>query len=501
VLPSAISRNTIAASEASASVGSANAIAKSVVSPDAVTLGSAITGKVDSERVSINRADGLDINPDQTTWLIVHGWNSSPNASEIVSLTSAVLATQPGDQVLTLDWSSLADTGDLDPFDALDSVPDVAKWAESTLAADGFNLGTLNLIGHSYGTYVCGEIASHAPNGVNVIDAIDPGYDVNADIGGFDPEQSVNFSLDDRFSWAFYSPTGLADGGPSLDDADEVRTADESFVFNGTTHIEGPAFYANLLLDPDLIGQDFSLDSLLAEASGDKAPWALNQFGHDGQPSGAGAFEAVLQAKSDYVTPQSLVYVPLSQTRPVTFTNASVGITPAQTMIVPGTSGNDVIDVQAINGDTTVSLNGALSSFGTDPISRINVMGGAGNDLVTVGPGVGPADVFGGPGGDTVTCANSAGDTIYGGKGADSLTGGSGDDSIGGGAGDDTILGGLGADTLYGGAGDNQIFGGRGDDLIFAAVGANTVVGGAGDNTAHVDPSDLLSDITTALNG
>jgi Ca2+-binding RTX toxin-like protein len=493
-----VSPDCVLAPSSVVSSAAASAAASAAVS-SAATLGPEIYGRVDSSPVSIIRPDGQDINPAQPTWLIVHGWNSSPTASEMAALVAAVEATQPGDQVLTLDWSSLADTGDLDPFDALDAVPDVAKWAESTLATDGFNLSSLNLIGHSYGSYVCGEIASHAPSGVNVIDAIDPGYDVNSDIGGFDPEQSVNFSQDDRYSWAFFSPTGLADGGPSLDDATEVRTADQAFVFSGTTHIEGPAFYANLLLDPDIVGQDFSLDSLLAQAAGGPAPWVQNQFGHEGQFSSTGDFDAVIAAKSDYVTPESVQFVPVGSASPVTDTNASVGITGAGDLIVPGTAGNDVIDVQDISSAATVSVNGVLSAFGTTPISGVDVMAGAGDDLITIGPGVAPAEVWGGPGNDSVTAANDAPDSLLGGKGNDSLTGGPGNDLIGGGPGDDTLLGGRGADTLIAGAGNDLLYGGRGDDLLIAPAGADTLFGGLGENAAQTNPLDLVDQIASVL--
>jgi Ca2+-binding RTX toxin-like protein len=467
-------------------------------------LGNVISGTVDSQSVSIARADGLNINPDQTTWLIVHGWQSSPSSSEIAALTSAVLATQPGTQVLTLDWSSLADTGDLDPYDALDATPDVGKWVETTLASYGFNLANLNLIGHSYGCYVCAEVGINAPAGVHVIDAIDPGYDVNSPGDGFDPETAVDLANDAKYSWAFFSPTGLAIGGPSLDDADVARTADQSFVFSGTTHVEGPAFYANLLLDNDIVGQVVSLDSLLAEASGAPAPWKPDEFGHDGQQSSTGSFDAVLTSRDDYVTPKKLEFFPAGESSPVTDTNASPGVTPAGDLIVPGTSGDDAIGVQLVDGQTTANVNGVSSTFGDDPISEVKIYAGAGNDAVSIGPGVAATDIYGGAGNDTIACSNAIGDTLVGGAGADSLTGGSGDDLLQGGQGADTLAGGPGADTLYAGAGANKLQGGSGNDVFFAANGAvDTLTGGAGENTAYVDGSDVYnaSQFATILEG
>src|SRR4051794_31066943 len=102
--------------------------------------------------VSIQSTDGTAIDPSRPTWLIIHGWDSSP--AEFADLVSAIHAQRPTDQILTLDWHTAADTGELNPFDAEKRVPLVATWAATALTGAGFSGTNLNEIGHSFGSYV-----------------------------------------------------------------------------------------------------------------------------------------------------------------------------------------------------------------------------------------------------------------------------------------------------------------------------------------------------------
>ena len=63
---------------------------------------------------------------------------------------------------------------------------------------------------------------------------------------------------------------------------------------------------------------------------------------------------------------------------------------------------------------------------------------------------------------------------VIGGAGDDVLTGGAGVDTLDGEAGDDTLYGGAGVDYLYGGADNDTLYGGAGNDILD---------GGAGDDT------------------
>lgn len=104
------------------------------------------------------------------------------------------------------------------------------------------------------------------------------------------------------------------------------------------------------------------------------------------------------------------------------------------------------------------------NAFGlSDPITRITLIGGDGDDILSA---------FG--------VTESV--LIIGGGGNDTLTGGDGDDLIDGGDGDDIIIGGLGDDNLVGGNGNDTIFGGDGDDRLVGGSGADDLTGGDGDD-------------------
>jgi Ca2+-binding RTX toxin-like protein len=122
---------------------------------------------------------------------------------------------------------------------------------------------------------------------------------------------------------------------------------------------------------------------------------------------------------------------------------ASGGIAPdgaADTVIVKGTNGDDVI--QIVGDASAVSVVGLpviVNVTTLDPLlDKIQVDGQDGNDVIT-------ASGF----------ALGVGED--GGNGDDILLGGNGDDTIVGGAGDDVLQGGPGLDILDGGPGDNIV--------------------------------------------
>ena len=95
-------------------------------------------------------ANPIAIKTNQQTWIVIHGWNSSRTNDNIFSISAALFATRPDDQILTLDWSAAANTGILDPFSAENSIVPVAQWAAQALLAFGVNGTNLNLTGHSF---------------------------------------------------------------------------------------------------------------------------------------------------------------------------------------------------------------------------------------------------------------------------------------------------------------------------------------------------------------
>lgn len=186
-----------------------------------------------------------------------------------------------------------------------------------------------------------------------------------------------------------------------------------------------------------------------------------------------------------------------------------------------------------------------------DFITKLVIVLGPGDDTIAAAPTL-PigmhAELFGGPGRDTLRGADGSNDVLNGDEGDDLLDGGFGDDTIDGGAGDDTITanlgadlykggpgidalsyaqytapvrvtigagaddgqvgetdnvagdvervdGGTGNDTLIGSAGGEQLYGNAGGDAIDGAGGADLLVGGADNDviTARDGFADLIS--------
>lgn len=167
-------------------------------------------------------------------------------------------------------------------------------------------------------------------------------------------------------------------------------------------------------------------------------------------------------------------------------------------LFVNGTAGNDVIEIQSVNGDPLsyrILLNGAVveqKTFAPAEERLVGADGLGGDDLITVdGLLDARALLTGGEGNDTIV-GGSRYDIIHGNAGDDLIFGKGGGDSIGGGAGNDTIRGGDGFDDLYGDAdtifdstsdaGDDVIFGEGGDDILHARDGDDILNGGDGND-------------------
>ena len=155
-------------------------------------------------------------------------------------------------------------------------------------------------------------------------------------------------------------------------------------------------------------------------------------------------------------------------------------------------------------GDTLSNIENLIGSAGNDILTGMNdsnttnaLMGGAGND--TLAGLLGPDVLDGGEDMDTATYAASgtaviinletgissggdaAGDTlrnieiIIGSDFDDTLTGDGEDNVFNGAGGDDTLIGGVGIDTLNGDAGDDTLIGGPGGDVFDGGSGSDTV--------------------------
>jgi len=317
--------------------------------------------------VSIQTTDGTPIDPSRPTWLIIHGWNSSP--AVFADLVSAIHNQRPTDQILVLDWHTAANTGAFDPFDAEKRIPLVATWAATALKTAGFSGANLNEIGHSFGAYVAGEIAEQIPGGVNTIVALDPAIDVS---GNYNPEGAggVQFAQYSQYSWAFHDSDpanfGISDGFGS---PNTPVTADEAFDVANSNHSQIRDLFTYFLNHPtDPVGQYFTLQRLLDHQAG---AWSPNQYNASGTPSAGGGYEAVITATSSGVVPQSIAYTnPASSislsVNDVTITEGNSGTT-LMTFTVTRTGGPAAFDVNfaTSNGTATVADSDYVAASGT----------------------------------------------------------------------------------------------------------------------------------------
>lgn len=242
------------------------------------------------------------ISTNQRTWIVIHGWNSSRTNENIAAITQALYETRAGDQVLTLDWSAAADA--LTPFLAEDAILPVAEWAASALVGYGLSGTNINLVGHSFGSYVSDEIAERIPGGVNTIVTLDPAADV---LGGYDSDGNgvVDFAAHSFFSWSFHSSSFSGNEFTPT-------TADESFVVESgadpiSAHSHVVFMFAHMLLNPtDPVSQFFLITRLL---SGGLGPWVPDQyFALDGITLG---YEAKISTADNGKTPVNLEFVRL----------------------------------------------------------------------------------------------------------------------------------------------------------------------------------------------
>ena len=161
------------------------------------------------------------------------------------------------------------------------------------------------------------------------------------------------------------------------------------------------------------------------------------------------------------------------------------------TLTVTGTDANDSITVMRAAPKSkflAVNINGQVSTFKASSVKHLVMIGGAGDDQLTItdtnGSVGGTHLENGGDGNDTLT-GDAANDTLVGMAGDDSLDGGAGNDSLNGGDDNDTLTGGSGNDHLDGMAGDDSLDGGAGNDSLAGGDGNDTLTGDAGND--HLD--------------
>jgi uncharacterized delta-60 repeat protein len=133
------------------------------------------------------------------------------------------------------------------------------------------------------------------------------------------------------------------------------------------------------------------------------------------------------------------------------------------TLEIGGSAGDDTIIVVGQGRTLRVGFGGAgQRRFKARKVHRIVVSGAAGNDTIGLSGLALPATVFGGAG-DDVLYGGSGNDTLDGGPGNDHV-GLNGIGPVISEPGDDVLYGGDGEDWMVGGQGTDQVYGGPGTD-------------------------------------
>ncbi|PSP24882.1 MAG: hypothetical protein BRC55_05675 [Cyanobacteria bacterium SW_8_48_13] len=285
-------------------------------------ISNTISNSKETHPVELQNFKGSLTNPSEDVWVISHGWDSSPDSSEITDLAETL--NSQGKQVVLLDWESAADTegkvevdfdsdGDPVPSSRYDISADInskadnaAKWINdvanfsvaSLINNWGINSSNINLIGHSLGAYVSSEIgrliqSKTQSDGVNRLVALDPATSLS-DETGFEINQNKQdnspapFSSVSDYSTAFWGKFRSNDGlGSRL----LAQSADDSFevMFSPDNPDQAPylpeaiphhgniiSLYSSLIAGQGIINNQFSLDNSAPQA------WQKNAFNIDG---------------------------------------------------------------------------------------------------------------------------------------------------------------------------------------------------------------------------
>lgn len=397
------------------------------------------------------------------TWVIIHGWNSSPDAENIADLINkTVTAANPNDRILALDWREAAYNEGTAPGSLIHPIAGggngiAATWISDTaeLAAEtlitkyGIDPITasqdLNFIGHSLGSLVSAEvgqiyktgsnragrvITTGNGQGVRTITALDPaaelnlrpdaifrqesGYDIDGSLEG--RQTPTNFNDSAVFSRAYLGFRSIAGNPAFADAADEAYELDFNNLYDfGGEHERVVRFFSNILQRPGMVGELLGYDSY---QSLDTIP--VEDFGEIG---------VIRRFRSR--TYQGIVNV---------------------------------------NGDDLPTLLTANSA--ANP-----------NDKIVIGENV-PNIIDGGIGNDK----------LYGQDDNDTITGKSGNDILAGGVGSDRLIG-DGASNI----GDDLIYGGTGRDILTGDGGTDTFVFQAGDGNSDRASTNVITDFQTGV--
>ncbi|HEY2230987.1 MAG TPA: calcium-binding protein [Xanthobacteraceae bacterium] len=223
-------------------------------------------------------------------------------------------------------------------------------------------------------------------------------------------------------------------------DTSFLGKGDDQFVWNpgdGSDTVEGGAGFDTLLFNGANVGENIDIS-----ANGSRARLFRDVGNVTMDLNGIESIKLNALGGADTITVDDLTGTDVKQVAIDLGSppGGGTGDGAADTVVINGTSGNDVITITDSNGVLTVSGLGAdVTIAGFEAANDHLVINGLGGDDVINASGLRTAIPV----------------TLNGGDGADVLIGGPGNDTLSGGAGDDILIGGGGLDILDGGPGNN----------------------------------------------
>lgn len=228
------------------------------------------------------------------TWIIMHGWTSTPDSFSLPELAQAIDDFEEGDQVLMLDWSDAVSS--LNILSATAWIPEVADWVKDSMDRWGIPASKVNLVGHSLGGWLTGVLADQFDGPVNRIYVLDPATDPSPFF-----LSGLNYGRDSRFAAGFIATSNSTpEAAATADITFQVDIGDDSLIAH--TRLVGlvaSIFDEGNSASPDPISAQLSIGKL---SPGVTQPYKLNAF--------SGGYEALLDGTSglDQSTPTRLEY-------------------------------------------------------------------------------------------------------------------------------------------------------------------------------------------------
>jgi pimeloyl-ACP methyl ester carboxylesterase len=218
---------------------------------------------------------------DKPTWIVIHGFGHSPSNLEDQELQQNLKAS--GVQVLQIDWSSITKQSILSLWAAASFIPSMGEFVANSLTESKVLSGeNVNCIGHSFGSYICWEIAKRIEN-FNRLIALEPASKKGLSLlwKQFYSISKIDFSRYTQYSLSFKSSDRSSERA--------VLTADDSFLieyndYPDNRHNDVIGFLSTLIRR-NYKGEGGSVSRALDLKSMDENsqhPWMRDKLGYEG---------------------------------------------------------------------------------------------------------------------------------------------------------------------------------------------------------------------------